>query len=268
MTAQDHLAHFDRAVDRCRRVRDVGQSAFASRSIRQTDLDHIYESTFLSAVTAWETFARSLFYSCLMGESGISTKPLVVFDNRPLAERVLLEAAGARFLSWIKLDDLQKRADLLLAGGRPFSRLKFRPQDKQVLDQVRRVRNAIAHKGESARDEFKKISPSGLPPSRRHPAGYLQVMNGNITTHEVYCLAMKRIAAALTASNDHKAEAFLAPEGDYENNQKPGLGTFVCSRCGVPVRIRSKNARLPLCVCAVPCSQCRRHNEKSKYRRK
>jgi hypothetical protein len=210
----------------------------------------VYESTFLQAVSAFETFQEELFFSSLLRKAGVrGVVPLVSFRNRSEAERVLLAGEKRAFLSWSNMRENISRAETYLVGGRPFSRLRRRGKDLAVLETVTRVRNAVAHTSGTAVERFKSLSMGGLAPRKRTPAGYLQWATGNATQHETLVDEIERLAKALAATSDRAARALLRDEDPYKSGAEVERGTYECISCRTrisPARVGS----LP------PCSNC------------
>lgn len=269
MSAPELEAGFARRVSRLETVRTQGARAFASNALRQTDLDHLFESTFLSAVTEFEAFLETLFYDCVLDTSAIQdVHPRATFESRTHAEATVTRLARQPFVSWNRYDEVQDRAELLLLGARPFSRLDHRPVELTLLREARLIRNAIAHRSGEARDAFlTKVSLPPLPPTRRHPAGFLQALNGAVSTHARFCAGLRSIAKALSAATASAARTFLQSEAEHAAGSKPGLGSYRCVQCGLRLRLYSPSRPLPLCTCTPKCATCSKPTTSNRYQR-
>ncbi len=261
-------SRYHREVDRLARVRATGEHALAADALRRTDLDHLYESTFLAAVAAFEVFLEGLFFSCLAGRSGIRTaRPLIRFQSLSQAEAAVPALQRSAFLRWLDWDELSGRASLFLHAGRPFSRLRHRSADRGLLKRVRVVRNAIAHRSRRARTDFLGILPATTAPAHRTTAAYLQSAVGGETQHGLVLTELKRLASGLAALTDDRARQYLAVEDDIDSGGRPGRGTYECVSCGRVERLRSKEHRLLACPkCSIVCLTCGRARQ-TKYRR-
>lgn len=262
MAAEDASAlktRFVARVNQLRRVRDFGMAAYRDGSVRQSVLDHIFESTFLDVISSFDVFLEELFYSAIVGASGIrEVVSRVSFGNRAEAERFVLAGERSGFLSWARMRDNITRAELFLHRGRPFSRLKRRPRDLELLGIGVTIRNAIAHESRLARRKFLGLPLGGLAPNRRNPAGYLQQAVGSIPQHENLFAEIVRIASALAAENDSQARRFLRDEAPYASGERADRGTYRCKGCGVQFQHTASQQELRVCLACHPgpCSAC------------
>ena len=253
------LGSLGKRFHQVRDVRDSGEGAFRQGAIRQRDLDHVYSSTFLALTSAFEVFQEELFFSCVLGKSEIRrVKSKVDFSSRAELEQLAQFAEGRTLLSWSRMRDNIRRAELFLHAGRPFSRLKRRQRDLDVLHTGTVVRNAIAHESRQARTRFRELALGALPPSRRVPAGFLRQEVGEITQHENLTLEYERLAHALAARTDRTAWRLLRDEAPYRSGERVRRGTYECKSCHKRVRHRSRQLRLPQCPGCHPgpCPMC------------
>ena len=262
------LQRLGRRLDSLRKVRRSSDLAAGVRAIRGVDRDHMYESTFLQAVSAFETFQEELFYSSLLNRSDIrKVEPTVSFRNRVEAERALLAGENRGFLSWSSTAQNITRAEIFLVGGRPFSRLRRRGSDLRVLDTVTRVRNAIAHTSGSAIDRFRSLAKGGLMSKMRTPAGYLQSASGTATQHEVLLDELERLAKALAAATDRTAWTLLRDEDPYKSGSTVPRGTFECTKCRSRTFVAATGTILPCSNCSKgACPHCG-HERSTTYTR-
>jgi hypothetical protein len=259
-TAAELLQRLGRRLESLRKVRRSSDVAAGVRAIRGVDRDHMYESTFLQAVSAFETFQEDLFYSSILNRSDIRTvAPTVSFRNRVEAERALLAGDKRGFLSWSSMTQNITRAEIFLVGGRPFSRLRRRGNDLRVLDTVTRVRNAVAHTSGSAMDRFRSLAKGGLMSRKRTPAGYLQSASGTATQHEVLLNELERLAKALAAATDRTAWPLLRDEDPYKSGSSVPRGTFECTKCRTRIFVAATGTIFPCSNCSKgACPHCGR----------
>jgi hypothetical protein len=215
--------------------------------INQQTRDAIYTSSFLAAHTAFESFLEDLFYSAVVGRSGIADcVPFTTFDNRENAERVFM--GGKSFIDWLPFEQhshkIAKRAFL---QALPFGRLDRHLAEKKTLENMGILRNAIAHQSTFATRRASELT-SSMNPRRRHVAGYLQDQVQGDTRYSLFTISMRAIAQALSARDTFTAKQFLSPEQGYNNGTSPGLGKFECTTCGRTTRVRSIKAPLPRCT--------------------
>lgn len=223
----------------------------AQRELRQSDLNHLYESTFLEASSRFEVFQEELFFGSVLGRSQINEAiPLLTFRNRSEAERVVLAGERRGFISWSNMDENIRRAEGFLSRGRPFSRLHRRGRDLQTLRTATAVRNAIAHESGAARERFRSLPLGALPAMKRTPAGFLRQAVGEGSQHQTLLDEYVRIAKALSASSDIQARRLLREEDPYSSGSKASRGTYECRDCGTRVRHTSGTRNL------APCDAC------------
>ena len=123
------------------------------------DQHKIYEGLFLSAWTHWEEFLRSLLVHELATDAGgFVLKDITKFRIKGtpyrLAERILLHPDHPnRFVEW-DYQLVKNRADQFLSTEHIFSIAPPRVNDLEIL---KRIRNAVAHKSDRARDSFLKL---------------------------------------------------------------------------------------------------------------
>lgn len=213
-------------------------------------LDALFESSLLNLYTAFELFVEDLFYSALLDQSGLpNTTGLVTFTDRSQAEMVLL--GGRDYLKWLPYGDgVRNLAARLLYQGRPFHRLDRHTYELDMLEEIRRVRNAIAHESASAQGKIGTLT-AGLRPRRRHPAGLLQSVQQGSTSLSIYTRSVLQIARALANSDETAAQNGLSPERPYDRSGYAPRGLYECTTCRKRHRITRATAALPSCsACA------------------
>jgi len=259
---------FERIARELRATTRNGQRAHSQGWLKQTDVDHLFTSTFLGIVASFEVCLEDLFYSAVLGQSGLEdVSPRMSIPSRTGVERVLGVNNGDRYLNWTSIKESRKRAEAFIAGGAPFNRLQGRAQDNEIVQTSFVVRNAIAHKSGAARRKFQKLPLAGLFTTRRSPAGFLQLMTGNVSQYEFLSLGLVRISKALTAPRRSTARKYLSQESSYRSGNKAPLGTYECASCSSRVLHRSKARALAPCKqCQKSCSSCG-SQPKSDFRR-
>lgn len=260
-TAAELNGSLERHVARLVSVVQSGDAALAVGSLRQSDVNHLYESTFLAAVARFESFLEDLFYSALLDESDQrNITSAVRFPSRRKAEEVLLSAARAPYLVWLPFpDNALKRAEAYLVGGRPFSRLRSRGADLQLLKTIQVVRNAIAHDSGTAASRFRDlVRHHNLPPARRNPGGYLRLAVNATTMHTTLVNEMIRLARALASPAMPAAHRLLRAEDEVNSTQKVPRGTYECVICTHRIQQTSSTQTMGVCPACpqVACPQC------------
>ncbi|MDE0159489.1 MAG: hypothetical protein OXN24_05485 [Candidatus Dadabacteria bacterium] len=136
------------------------------------DQHKIYEGLFLSAWTHWEEFIQDLIiYDLATDNKGSVKKEVRGFRTKRapyrLAERILLHPDHPqKFVEW-DYSSVKARADQFLSPGHRFTNPISRSGD---LEKLKRIRNAIAHKSDRARNSFLALVsnfPFNLSPAQR-----------------------------------------------------------------------------------------------------
>lgn len=145
------------------------------RTFSFPDWHALSEGVLLSAWTRWESLLRELFILDLATDAGgalcrdvRSAGFRYVKSAERLAEAIVDHPDSSRFIDWNKLDDIKKRADDLLSPGHRFGSI-VAPQ-KTTIEQIAKVRNAIAHNSDTAWAKFITVitnAPYSLSQSQR-----------------------------------------------------------------------------------------------------
>ena len=143
--------------------------------IVRRDIEQIYKGLYLEAVCSFERFLEDLFLGllvCRLKHPSSTVVPRVTFKSDTVARDVV--TGGNRYVDWLPYFHTQHRADAFFRNGLPFTFLDSR--DKQTIDQICYIRNAIAHKSNYANKLFidKVIANIPISPRDRTPAGFLR----------------------------------------------------------------------------------------------
>ena len=187
------------ASDLTSRVR--GQELFLRRiaaahtagHISGVDVDRAFAGAFMYCAIACERALEKLFIGLLVGEltsSVRAVKPLITVRSHQVATRII--RAERRYVDWLPYDNQTlKRAEAFFASGKPFSLLSSTGRD--ALEDMRVIRNALAHDSSSALRTFERRLTVGksLPPSQTRPAPYLRgAHHGSLTRMDVITTQM------------------------------------------------------------------------------
>src|SRR5680860_36344 len=212
--------------------------------------ERLLESIFLTGVTEFESFLEDVFFAAVSKKIRPGkTKPVIDFRD-PKAARSLLIRPREHYLNWMPLEHSLERADQFLKKGVPFSRLGSRPFVKSRLKVATAVRNAVAHKGESARKRFDQATSGKY----RSPGEYLGAKLGQGTICDGFLEDFVRFGHALCVS-DAQAVRLLGPEGPYQSGTKVDPGTYVCQTCKTKHTLLRREG-LACEVCDPPCATC------------
>ena len=156
-------------------IRQKYESLFATAGLALDDIYQGYSGLYLDLFTEFESNLEALFIGLLTGDY-YSSDPIVKRKVRFVPSSMSVEVlySGRSYLDWIPYPNHTiSRANRFFDNGFPFTKLT-EPQ-KQRLNNLHIIRNAIAHKSSKAQSEFQTlISYLTLLPHERTPAGYLR----------------------------------------------------------------------------------------------
>lgn len=124
----------------------------------QRHRDMIVELAFLKAFLAWEAFLEESFVLYVWGKPPPrGAPPKCIYQpprNRQLVEQLIVPE-GKDYVDWTNVNIVTTRAMRFFAGGEPYSRT-LRPH-QSFLDNMRFIRNAIAHSSTHSWDKFQRL---------------------------------------------------------------------------------------------------------------
>jgi hypothetical protein len=151
------------------------ENLFGAGDLALDDIYQGYSGLYLDLFTEFESFLENLFIGLLTGDY-YSSDPAVKRKVRLLPSSMSVEVlySGRSYLDWIPYPDYTiARARRFFNDGLPFT--KVTQPEKDRLNNLYIIRNAIAHKSPKAQLEFQAlISYLTLLPHERTPAGYLR----------------------------------------------------------------------------------------------
>ena len=174
------LDRFSRRLDGLQHTQKRAEGLFVQKALCKRDAEAIYEGLFLRAVTAFEAFLEEYFYLVVDEKAGFPQRARVgcqISVRSARLQPILLQ--GKKYLDWLPFDQTKKRANLFLRGGRPF--LTMAPVHVNAIHRTVVLRHAIAHSGEHAKEQFRKVVLQNLVlrPDEQTPAGFLR----NVAIH-------------------------------------------------------------------------------------
>lgn len=130
------------------------------RSLTFPDTHKLSEGLFLASWTHWEQFLRELFVEDLSWATGSAVRREVKkfrTKNAPerLAELVVGHPDTKKWIEWSEFSDVLNRANSLLGANNRFAAAGINQND---LTNLKRIRNAIAHKSDSAWESFRRLA--------------------------------------------------------------------------------------------------------------
>jgi hypothetical protein len=193
------FVHSLRNLDHTRKRMEM---LYQNQNIVLRDLHAVYEALFLRAVTSFEVFLEDLFISIVRQRTTypagrVSVRMTAI--SRQAWMDILLQ--NQDYMTWLPFSRTEQRAKIYLKDGKPFSDLN--DGDKSMMKSITTIRNAIAHRGPHALNQFKKtvIASQQLLPLEKSPAGFLRSQvraSPRIIRFELYQGELARIANALS----------------------------------------------------------------------
>jgi hypothetical protein len=173
------------------------ETAFTAGNISDSEIIQGYAGLYLDIFTEFEAILENLFIGILSGRVShsditvirkIRIKPVTEIEN-------VMQGEKRSYLDWLPYkESTLNRANLYFQGGLPFSKLNQNQKGK--IKTFHKIRNAIAHKGKKAMDDFNLIIAGlALLPVERTPSGYLR----NIPNPVTGLTQLEIIATELTA---------------------------------------------------------------------
>lgn len=181
-----HLTIFMKRIDEaCNLVDEMKEYKIVRdgniRQIKSASASKIIEMAFLEMFLSWEEFLESSFIKYMCGAktiSGYHPKRFAFPPNIEHAQKFLL-LNGRRYSDWSNPQDVIQRAETVFSNGDPFASA-LRPSVGN-LENIRTIRNAIAHKSGTALQKFFDIVRQNLGSKPRGitPGMFLQKINQN-----------------------------------------------------------------------------------------
>jgi len=140
----------------------------------------LHEAAFLRAFVAWERFLESSFLSYLVGKNPLRGRPPYRYYRPPNVEsarKFLVLLSGRRpYLDWTNAATVAECAETVFRGGGCFSRLRVQ---NLVIQDMKKVRNAISHDSDDARGKFEDLVRRELTtlPPQCTPGSFLRTRN-------------------------------------------------------------------------------------------
>jgi len=169
------LSKFEHSLERITYTRQRMENLYQDKRLNETDMDSVYEALFLRAVTSFEAFLEGQFLAILQGRTSYAQRRVRVrmsAVSRDALFSILLQRT--KYMQWLPFINTIERANIYLAGGKPFSELDGGQRD--MLHRITVIRNAIAHRSDYAMKKFSQdvIGTAALLPREHRPAGFLR----------------------------------------------------------------------------------------------
>jgi hypothetical protein len=164
---------FQKSAARLDATRVRVEQAHAAGKLRVKDVEATYTGLFLQIVLAYETALEAFVLGLLVRPGGIESAHARVRGRLKVRSysHALQLASGpkSRYPSWIGKEDVKAIAELLLHKSAPFDATAPTPLNWHYVEQIRFIRNAIAHPSDHAQHQFEKnvIQATPLPRGER-----------------------------------------------------------------------------------------------------
>lgn len=178
---------------------------FDRRRITSRDLDAVYESLFLQAVVAFETYCERMFFAIVTGQTRYSRNKFVCRLGTLSDETArIIVLQQKQYLDWLPWDRVAERCKLYfqakgnaaIACGRPF--IEVLNTDSGLVHRVVRIRNAIAHSSDSSMKLFQSDVVKVAAVTASTPAEFLRGLHAAGQTRlENYIDSLQTIAAKI-----------------------------------------------------------------------
>lgn len=174
MLPADHLKSFQSKIKRSRRLLARQIEFWRNGQLPITELEAIYELSFLNAFVAFESELTELLKTNMLMDRGSDGKIRSIFSpaNRSLAGQML--NGPNRYFQLLPVEQMERISRIYLKGGGPFIELSG-PQ-KKAIGQSYAIRNHIAHRSPDSKLSYSKkvLANVILPRSSFSPGYYLR----------------------------------------------------------------------------------------------
>jgi hypothetical protein len=165
---------FVHAVDRLEACCTRAEGLRVARRLSVTDVELIYESAFLNAVSRFEGLLSELLEEFVCGKHKARNGHFSMVSVRSRETYRTLVRGGREYVDLLPISNCIDVAERFLNAGKPFSTLD--DNSRRILGQAHLIRNAIAHRSDTAILKFrnKVTGVELLPPQRRFPGALLR----------------------------------------------------------------------------------------------
>jgi hypothetical protein len=177
------------------------EALLSTGHIGVADIEQVYVGLYLDIFTEFEATIENLFLGLLDGSlysRTYSIRRKAKIQPVSMTRQVIF--MGRQYLDWLPYKDQTiPRAMMYFDSGKPFTLLTS--GQKSNLNDYCIIRNALAHKSDSARIKFQGlISSLPLLPQQKSPAGYLRskpYSGSQQTQYQIAVLELANIANVL-----------------------------------------------------------------------
>ena len=190
-------------IYRLRRACFQVETLLANGRLKCTNCELIYESVFLNAIARFEALLNELMQEFVCGAQSSRTGCYALIKPRSRSVFRVVLTGGRAYVDLMPFNDCVEIAKRFLNEGKPFSEIE--ESDRNILAQAALVRNAIAHRSESALMRFRtRVNGVDLLPSNRQfPGAYLRRVyraHPTQTWNELYLDTLDKVGVLLASS--------------------------------------------------------------------
>lgn len=168
--------------------------------LTKTQIAMLTEGTYFSAYRAFENFVEETFLLYSLEKANIvGKKPKSYLNPRDYNHAFELIKSSMVHLEWNNPDHVIARAETYLKDGEPIKQVIA--SNRQILHDMRKIRNHIAHNSKDSLAQFKKVIQNHygtVPLTIPRPGEYLVLMVPRMTPAKHYLLHylenLKRVA--------------------------------------------------------------------------
>jgi hypothetical protein len=172
--AQELFDTFHRRLLKLERTEVKVEALFATGKLTKFDIEQIYSGLYLDVFVSFERFLEDLFVGLISGkiDTGVSARPKLQINTTALALEIM--HTERKYLDWLPYKYTKERAGHYLKDGLSFSRVDG-PQER-ILEEMHRIRNALAHRSIHSLDIFDRLVAQQYPvaPGEKRPASFLR----------------------------------------------------------------------------------------------
>lgn len=258
MAGQDALQRFHSGLAELSKTADEALDSHSSLSPETRS--SIVELAALRAASLFEELTKSILTLSLMEDPSVPSEGALLPARDDDDLRILLRTQGASSRDWISFTKVQEMlavADNYLKPGHAFDRIRYRNDDRQAIEDLRILRNAVAHPSEAAEREFRQLAARKRYQAAR-PAAYLLSKSSGVEEVRLLLARIRDIGTGLLERDPGKLENYFQPERSISGVEKAAAGDYECASCG-NARMLANAGKLGTCdACPppTPCSHC------------
>ena len=230
MSAAGLLADFVAELALLRSTHDKMIALQTGGHLDTADLDYAIEALALHLHASYETFLNDLFLDIVSSQSGLlNVSSHVNLTDRKRVREILYGDVDQ--MEWLPITRVCARAGRFLALGQPFTRLRFRKLEP--IDNLRHVRNRIAHHGEKARETYEAKIMRGDEAFARPARWLTHIRPGYGLDNLMQIIDVVEATARVIASDDPDIDGLLGPAFLIDPGASVPAGTYRCEECDV-----------------------------------